>query len=908
MVLQRVWRSLFGKPRQRGQKAGQQPRRARLLLETLEDRCVPANLFVSSRFGADLVGDVAGRGGPTAPFASIQFAVNQAASGDRIHVAQGTYGYNPAVDQLSGFLRINPAAVMVFDKSLEIFGGFNDNYSILDPGRFRTTIDGGGAVRGVYVLAANLDINFSMSGFTIQAALAQAERNLPVGSGNDRIFGFGGGMWINNAGRANTGTPGTFALRDMIFFRNRAVGLDTSSLGAEPGQTAGAGGAAAGAGLDLRFVRNMVMERVNFTENLSQGGNGSGKGGDGLGGGFHTDNSNVTGNNLTFVGNRAVAGNGGSGRDAANTTGDGLGGAAAIQINSSTTLENVVAFNNSVRGGNANGEAGSGFGGAFFAEVATLNLTNANLRANTALGGDGGSGGLAGGGGIETLNSNLSLDRVQVIANTAQGGNGTGAAGSPGGGGLYLTRLNSNAPTTVNIVNTVVAENTVRFGNSGDTVVGGGGGGLWLQGVDATITQSTIAGNSFGPNLFYGQAMLLLNDGALTPTNVNLNFSIVANHTNNANPPAAAVHVRGQNGRNTLTYNRVLFANNTQDDNSNGQPADATGVGNINGRNTLLRAANAGFVSTGAPRFDYDLQSNSPAVGAAAGSQVTTDIDGNPRTGTPDLGAYEAGPAPTARDTVATYDPGSGLWQFRNSNSSGFPNLAMFAFGLGASRSIPVVGDWDGDGAAGIGVVEIIPSTTLPGNPLVLTWKLRNSLTPGAPDVGQFEYGRSIDIPVVGDWDGNGSFTVGIYEPDTGRWKLRNTNNPGAPDFNTPGESGFAFGGLAGTIPVVGDWDGNGSTTVGVAERFNSGVLTWKLRNSNSAGGADAGNFAYGGANFEPVTGDWDDNRQDSPGVFDPTGRWLLRNSNTPGGPDAGNFIFGQGLEIPLTGDFDRLP
>jgi len=42
---------------------------------------------------------------------------------------------------------------------------------------------------------------------------------------------------------------------------------------------------------------------------------------------------------------------------------------------------------------------------------------------------------------------------------------------------------------------------------------------------------------------------------------------------------------------------------------------------------------------------------------------------------------------------------------------------------------------------------------------------------------------RNVDIPVVGDWNGDRITTVGVYEADTGAWLLRNSNSPGAPNI-----------------------------------------------------------------------------------------------------------------------------
>src|SRR5262249_52614386 len=193
-----------------------------------------------------------------------------------------------------------------------------------------------------------------------------------------------------------------------------------------------------------------------------------------------------------------------------------------------------------------------------------------------------------------------------------------------------------------------------------------------------------------------------------------------------------------------------------------GQSSGTSSGGTFNGENTVTTAAAAQFVAPGAPDYDYSIQSSSPAVGqGVAVAGVTIDIDQQPRGNPPDLGADQHLPLPTARTTAATYDPGSGLWQIRNSNSTGFANLGMFTYGLGGNNSFPVVGRWNGT-TVGIGEVEVIDGA-VPGQGKVLTWKLRDSLTPGAPDVASFAYGAQADIPVAADSDANRTTTPGTY-------------------------------------------------------------------------------------------------------------------------------------------------
>src|SRR5215813_15614387 len=45
----------------------------------------------------------------------------------------------------------------------------------------------------------------------------------------------------------------------------------------------------------------------------------------------------------------------------------------------------------------------------------------------------------------------------------------------------------------------------------------------------------------------------------------------------------------------------------------------------------------------------------------------------------------------------------------------------------------------------------------------------------------------AIWIPIVGDWDGNGTTTIGVYEPSTASFFLRNRNTPGPADITIAG-------------------------------------------------------------------------------------------------------------------------
>jgi SpoIID/LytB domain protein len=164
---------------------------------------------------------------------------------------------------------------------------------------------------------------------------------------------------------------------------------------------------------------------------------------------------------------------------------------------------------------------------------------------------------------------------------------------------------------------------------------------------------------------------------------------------------------------------------------------------------------------------------------------------------------------------------------------------------------------------------------------------LRDSTTTGVAN-SSFAFGDPGDVPMMCDWDGNGSITGGVFRG--GAWYFRNSNSTGA----ASGSFGF---GNPGDTPVCGDWDGNGSDTPGVV-RGN----TWYLRNANSTGPAD-GTFQYGNATDRKVVGSWNGGPYDTPGVVR-GGIWYLRNNNFVGPADI-VLAFGDPNDTPLVGDWN---
>src|SRR6266511_2786612 len=235
-------------------------------------------------------------------------------------------------------------------------------------------------------------------------------------------------------------------------------------------------------------------------------------------------------------------------------------------------------------------------------------------------------------------------------------------------------------------------------------------------------------------------------------------------------------------------------------------------------------------------------------------------------------------------------------WNLRNANSGGTPDIS-FGFGNYAD-CLTVPGDWDGNGTDTVGLA------CRPSGKDEIQWVLKNSNSSGVGDV-TFGFGNAGSCwPMVGDWDGNGTDTIGVAcHPSDGleiQWMLKNSNSAGVPDVT------FGYGNATTCRPVVGDWDGNATDTIGLACKESGTLeLQWHLKNSNSSGVPDL-TFGYGNATTcRPVVGDWDGNATDTIGLACKESgtlelQWHLKNSNSSGVPDL-TFGYGNSSEVSLT-------
>jgi hypothetical protein len=233
----------------------------------------------------------------------------------------------------------------------------------------------------------------------------------------------------------------------------------------------------------------------------------------------------------------------------------------------------------------------------------------------------------------------------------------------------------------------------------------------------------------------------------------------------------------------------------------------------------------------GAP-FDINNTFNPPVTGA-----------------TPLAGAWDGSVSKIGmyKDGVWYLDMnGNGVWD-------GAPIDSIVNFGAGLTGAVPVTGDWNGMGSTKVGLFVAATGQ----------WYLDyngNGAWDGTPTdaLSTFGIGLTGAVPVTGDWNGSGTTKVGLLVPATGEWYL-DANGSGAWD-GTPTDSLAFFGaGLTGTVPVTGDWNGTGSSKVGLFEP-TTGQWYLDLNGSGVWEGAPTdtlASFGNGLTGIVPVAGKW---------------------------------------------------
>ena len=177
-------------------------------------------------------------------------------------------------------------------------------------------------------------------------------------------------------------------------------------------------------------------------------------------------------------------------------------------------------------------------------------------------------------------------------------------------------------------------------------------------------------------------------------------------------------------------------------------------------------------------------------------------------------------------------------------------------------------------------------------------WSLWNSMSADASH-DAFFFGNPGDVAFMGDWDGDGVATPGLYRQSTGFAYLRNSNTEGVADITF-------YLGNPGDLPLVGDFDGDGKDTISVYRPSQGTVyVVNKLGENGGWLGAGDRSFAFGNPGDVPFVGDFDGDGLDTFGLYRPsTGAVFLQDSYTQGVAEWDSFD-GEPGDVILAGDWD---
>lgn len=225
--------------------------------------------------------------------------------------------------------------------------------------------------------------------------------------------------------------------------------------------------------------------------------------------------------------------------------------------------------------------------------------------------------------------------------------------------------------------------------------------------------------------------------------------------------------------------------------------------------------------------------------------------------------------------------PALSRWQMLRTDTQRNGSYSPVNYDFGLANDVPVPGDYDGDGVQDLAVFR---NDT--GDWFTRKVYLNNCAPMDCTEL--IHFGAPGDVPAPGDFDGDGKTDRAVFRPSEGNWYIL---------LSTGGWTGLHFG-QTGDMPVTGDYDDDGRSDIAVIRR-NNGLMTWYILQSSNN---EFVGLQFGLTTDKAAPMDYDGDGRTEIAVWRPAdGNWYMLSGYT----SFSAVQWGQNGDVPVPADYD---